>query len=290
MIKTHCVFLVILSAGLLACSEQSLPEFSIPQPITVPSGKPAYGPRLSEGHDGAVTLSWMERKDDGSTLRFSRYDQGSWVAAATAVEDDSMFVNWADLPAVVPLGPDSFLAQWLSYVADSPYAYRILTAFTADNGATWSAPAAPHTDNTPTEHGFVSSYSSSDGVGLIWLDGRNTPDDGMTLRGATLADDGTLSEEALLDNLVCDCCQTDVAETESGPIAIYRDRTEDEVRDIYVSRQLDGEWQAGTPVSNDGWIISGCAVNGPALAAEGKLVVAAWFTAADDSPSVKAAI
>ena len=117
MRKTHGIFLVILSVGLLSCTEQSLPEFNLPQPITVPSGKPAYGPRLSEGHDGMVTLSWMERKGDGSILRFSTYNQDSWLAAATAAEDDQMFVNWADLPAVIPLGPESFLAQWLSYTA-----------------------------------------------------------------------------------------------------------------------------------------------------------------------------
>jgi hypothetical protein len=290
MHKTLCAFLVILSMGLFACAEQSLPEFNNPQPISVPSGKPAYGPRLSEGHDGAVTLSWMERKDDVSFLRFSTYDQGSWPAAETAAEDDNMFVNWADLPAVVPLGSEAFLAHWLSYTVDSPYAYQILSAFSDDNGATWSAPAVPHTDNTPTEHGFVSTYSAIDGTGLIWLDGRNTPNEGMTLRSATLGSKGTLEDQALLDDLVCDCCQTDVAKSESGPIVIYRNRTEDEVRDIYVSRRLKGEWQAGKPVSDDGWIISGCPVNGPSISAEGNLVVAAWFTGANDKPTVKAAV
>jgi hypothetical protein len=290
MWKIHCILLLIITAGLFACTEQNLPEFQNPQPISVPSGKPAHGPRLSEGQDGAVTLSWMERRKDVSSLRFSTYDQGSWLTAVTAAEDDKMFVNWADSPAVVPLGPESFLAHWLSYTADSPYAYRILSAFSGDGGATWSAPRVPHTDNTPTEHGFVSSYSAIDGTSLIWLDGRNTPDQGMTLRGATLGSDGTLSDEILLDDRVCDCCQTDVALTLSGPIAIYRDRTEDEVRDIYVARRLDGIWQAGTPISDDGWIISGCPVNGPSISAKGNLVVAAWFTAANDKPIVKAAV
>jgi len=201
-----------------------------------------------------------------------------------------MFVNWADLPAVTPLATNSLLAHWLSYTADAPYAYQILTAFSDDNGTTWSEPVSPHSDGTPTEHGFVSTYGATGGVGLVWLDGRNTPDAGMTLRGATIKPDGSVSSEAQLDDLVCDCCQTDVAGAKTGPIAIYRNRTDDEVRDIYITRFVDGSWQPGTPVSDDGWVISGCPVNGPAISAAEDLVVVAWFTAANNEPKVKTAL
>jgi len=273
-----------------ACTEQSLPVFENPQPVSVPGGKPAFGPRLSQGADGAAILSWMERNDEGTFLRFSAYDQGSWLAAVNAVNDESMFVNWADLPGVVPIGSGVLLAHWLSYTADAPYAYRVLTARSSDDGASWSAPAAPHTDGTPTEHGFVSTYAASNGTGLVWLDGRNTPEKGMTLRGATLAEDGAFGDETLLDEMVCDCCQTDVAMTDAGPIAIYRNRTDEEVRDIYVSRHVEGKWQPGTPLSDDGWVISGCPVNGPSIAAAEQRVAIAWFTAANNSPKVQTAV
>jgi len=231
----------------------------------------------------------MERGEEGGLLRYSVLDQASWQPAVTVAHDENMFINWADLPAVTPLGTDALLAHWLSYVADSPYAYQILTAFSIDDGISWSTPASPHSDGTPTEHGFLSSYPAGDGVGLIWLDGRETPDKGMTLRGAVLDADGNLSNESVLDDLVCDCCQTDVANTDAGPVAIYRNRTDDEVRDIYVSRYFDGTWQAGTPISDDGWVISGCPVNGPSIDAAGNQVVVAWFTGADNEPKVKTA-
>lgn len=275
---------------LSACTEQTLPVFENSQPISVPSGKPAYGPRLAKGDDDKVVLSWMERNDEGKVLRFSPYDQGTWRPAMVAVEDDAMFVNWADLPAVTPVASGKLMAHWLSYVADATYAYQVLTAFSDDGGASWSRPVSPHTDATPTEHGFVSTYAADDKTGLVWLDGRNTPDDAMTLRTATLASDGGLSDETVLDDSVCDCCQTDIAIAESGPVAIYRNRTEDEIRDIFVARQLDGKWQEGVAVSNDGWEISGCPVNGPVIKANGKLVVAAWFTAANNEPTVKVAV
>jgi hypothetical protein len=289
--RKYFSFLILsLVMTLSACTEQSLPVFENPQPISVPSGKPAYGPRLAKGHDDKLVLSWMERNDEGISLRFSPYDQGTWRPAVVAVKDDAMFVNWADLPAVTPVTSGKLLAHWLSYVADATYAYQVLTAFSDDGGASWSRPVSPHTDGTPTEHGFVSTYAADDGTGLVWLDGRDTPGAAMTLRTATLASDGGLSDETVLDDSVCDCCQTDVAIAQSGPVAIYRNRTEDEIRDIYVARQLDGTWQPGIAVSTDGWEISGCPVNGPVIEANGKLVVAAWFTAANNEPAVKVAV
>ena len=284
--------LAVLPSALLAvaCTEQPLPEFRDPVPMSVPAEQPAIGPRLAQRDRDSAILSWMEKSGETPTLRFSRYDNGSWSEPATAATDEDMFVNWADLPAVTPTGPSTLLAHWLSRTGDAPYAYQVLTARSTDRGASWSDAASPHTDGTQTEHGFVSLYADPRGTGLIWLDGRNTPEAGMTLRGAVIADDGSLEQESELDRLVCDCCQTGVAVTGKGPVAVYRDRTGEEVRDIYVSRRIDGRWQAGTAIADDGWVIDGCPVNGPAIAAVDELVVVAWFTAANDAPVVKAAV
>ena len=43
---------------------------------------------------------------------------------------------------------------------------------------------------------------------------------GMTLRRASLSLDLVLSNELLVDGLICDCCQTDVAITSKGPVAV----------------------------------------------------------------------
>ena len=64
-------------------------------------------------------------------------------------------------------------------------------------------------------------------------------------------------------------------------MVVYRKRSADEIRDIYVARQVDGVWQAGVGVAHDGWRITGCPVNGPAIAAEGSNVAVAWFTNAN---------
>ena len=75
----------------------------------------------------------------------------------------------------------------------------------------------------------------------------------------------------------------------SGPVVAYRDRTEDEIRDIVVVRQVGGAWTEPTLVHNDGWKIAACPVNGPALAARGDTVAIAWFTGAQDTARVRVA-
>jgi hypothetical protein len=109
----------------------------------------------------------------------------------------------------------------------------------------------------------------------------------MTLRTATVNSEGKLLNQQLVDSLICDCCQTDIAMTAKGPVAIYRNRTEDEIRDIYVTRKVNGQWTEGMSINDDYWEIPGCPVNGPEIFARGDIVVAAWFTAANESPKVK---
>ncbi|MGB0331415.1 MAG: hypothetical protein ACPGPE_06310 [Planctomycetota bacterium] len=127
------------------------------------------------------------------------------------------------------------------------------------------------------------------GALCVWLDGRAGGEadhgsghgaGGMQLRARTLDAGGALGPEQLLDDLVCDCCPTDaVALPDGSSVVVYRNRTEDEVRDIWtVRRAPDGGWSEPRPVYQDLWRIAGCPVNGPAVAAEGMTVASAWYT------------
>jgi hypothetical protein len=111
----------------------------------------------------------------------------------------------------------------------------------------------------------------------------------MTLRYTTFGKDGQPRPEALLDPRVCECCQTSAAVTSEGPVVVYRDRSDEEVRDIWIVRLGKGQWSAPAPVHADGWKIDGCPVNGPSVAAAGKRVVVAWYTGAGDKFRVQAA-
>jgi hypothetical protein len=240
----------------------------------------------------------MEKDDDGAALHFSRYIDGQWSERQTIVEGVDMFVNWADMPSVQPMGDNHLAAHWLEMSADLTYSYDVVFAQSNDGGSTWSEPVRPHDDGTPTEHGFVSMYADDSGTGLIWLDGRkmineatgDPLDTGMTLRAATIGSESDVHEEQLVDELICDCCQTDIAVAATGPVAVYRDRTIDEIRDISVTRRIEGQWSAGKPLASDNWEIPGCPVNGPSIIADGDLVAVAWFTGAGGRPVVKLAM
>ena len=70
----------------------------------------------------------------------------------------------------------------------------------------------------------------------------------------------------------------------------YRNRTRDEIRDIYHSRFDGQQWSNPQTVYQDSWKLGACPVNGPQLAAADSTVLLAWHTEADDNPRAKAAI
>ncbi len=295
---TRTFLLLLCPLLLVGCPKPVPPLFQEPIPYSSLSGPNAVGQRLTVGPTGDVLLSWIDREETGGTLRVTRLEDHGWSQPTVVVTDPKMFVNWADFPSVTSLGSGHWIAHWLRYSADQVYSYDVVVAQSADSGASWSPPVSPHTDGTPTEHGFVSTWPTQHGTGMVWLDGRKTGNEpaadptgsGMTLRSAIIDRGGKIDGEQEIDALVCDCCQTDIAVSKRGPLVVYRDRTPGEIRDIWISRHVDGRWQPPEALSTDGWEIAGCPVNGPAIAAHGDLVAVAWFTAARNSPIVKARV
>lgn len=268
-----------------------------------PAGGDSREPELFATADGRVILSWVEKTGEKRhALRFAVREASGWSAPGTAAEGDNWFVNWADFPSVVALPDGSLAAHWLVKSGPSTYAYDVNISRSKDGGKTWGKPVVPHTDGTKTEHGFVSLLPLQDGrLGAVWVDGRATKDvkegheeEGplpvsMQLRYAAVGADGKLSDEAVLDERICECCQTSAAMTLEGPIAAYRDRSEREVRDIYFVRQQPAGWSGPRPVHADNWEIKACPVNGPSLSADGRRVALAWFTGEGDSARVQVA-
>lgn len=249
-------------------------------------------PNLSLTPDNHVLLSWTEPTQDGHALKFSAWDGRDWQTPGTIAAGPDWFVNWADFPSVIVLPNGDLAAHWLQREGPDTYAYGVRIVRSSDSGATWSEPVTPHRDGTLTEHGFVTLYPvGQSSVGAVWLDGRQMVDEGgaMSLRSAVLDRDGTLTEEALLDGRTCDCCQTAVAVTGTGPVVVYRDRDADEIRDISVVRYANDQWSTPVPVHADRWLMPACPVNGPVITNTATGLLAAWFTAADNESRVNVA-
>ncbi len=262
--------------------------------VTSPALPGAGQQNLAVGPEGRIYLTWVDRlPDSSSALRFAALGS-EWSRPRTIAAGRDWFINWADFP-MLAVTDRTMVAHWLQKSASSTYAYDIRLSRSTDAGDTWSAPVIPHRDGTPTEHGFASMFPAGDGaVGVVWVDGRRTADADrtrhqMNLRTTTVLANGTLGPEVELDDRICDCCQTAAAMTSDGPVVVYRDRTNDEIRDIGIVRRVGDAWTAPAIVAADGWRINACPVNGPAVAAEGRRVVVAWFTGADGTRRVKAA-
>lgn len=285
------VTLGLLAASGIAGSPANPPGW---KPADPPAGPGAMAPSLTvSGQD--VLLTWLEplgpaKEPTGHQLRFARLSGDRWSKPATVVSGPGFFANWADFPAVGQAPDGSLTAHWLAKTGDDTYAYGIYLARSADGGATWSKTGMLHDDKIPAEHGFVSWVPEPSGLRAFWLDGRETPKKRpMTLRTALL-DKGKPKSSELVDDRVCDCCQTDAALAAAGPVVAFRDRSAEEVRDIYVVRRTASGWSKPVRVGADDWKIPGCPVNGPAIAAAGKQVAVAWFTAAPPGPRVQLAL
>lgn len=259
-------------------------------------------PNFAVTADGRAILTWLEPlSEHRHALRFAVREAGAarWSEPRTILESDSFFVNWADFPSLVALADGSWIVHWLARVPGGTYAYHVRLAVSRDQGATWSRPVTAHRDRTPQEHGFVSMVPWDDSTAaLIWLDGRDMKaaanpehdsEGDMTLRFATVTAGGRLGQEAVLDRRTCECCQTAMTRAASALVVAYRDRSPAEIRDIAVTRLVDGRWTEPAHVGSDNWHFPGCPVNGPSLAARGDTVAIAWFTAPEGTARVFAA-
>ena len=273
---------------------------------TIPTPCQSGGePNLHITKSGKAILSWVEYTNDTTdALVYSTLLEEGWSKPNLVAYGNDWFVNWADFPSIVTYGnkEEHIAAHWLQKSAGGTYDYDIKIAQSLDGGAQWQPHFLLNQDGIAAEHGFVTMIPTNDTtLFATWLDGRYTKtEDGsdghehehggaMTLRGGFIHADNTLTGDIELDNRVCDCCQTSAAYTSNGVIVAYRDRSEEEVRDITIVRQVGLDWTRPRKVFADNWEIAGCPVNGPKIIADGDKVAIAWFTMANDMAQVKVA-
>ncbi len=281
--------IAIIVSAVLALAASPVPTVSeIKSPAPPGSGQP----NLTVAADGRVFLSWIEADTpQGYVLRFSVRGAQGWSAPKTIARGANWFVSDADVPSLAVLSDGTLAADWfVASVGPRSEAYDVNLVFSKDGGTTWSKPLMPHRDGKKRQHGFVSLVPTPDAkLAAIWLDGRNMPSEeegDMALMYTTIAANGTLGPETQIDNRACECCKTSMTATADGLVAVYRDRSDKEIRDISIVRYANGRWSQPQALTNDGWEIDGCPINGPAVSANGRNVAVAWFTAPDDKSQV----
>jgi len=296
------VLSLLLIISLFSCKPEikktstSTPEIqqeSVIQLLSSPVNSNSSLPRLySNGKE--ILMSWVEKKDTITVLKYSSFSNDSWTASNEIISGNDWFVNWADYPAIAE-NNGNILTNILQKSAKGTYDYDIKLSLFSKEKEGWENNILLNLDGKQSEHGFVSMLPyQDDSFFVTWLDGRTLVDvpkekEQMTLRGAIITKDGEVTKDVLLDERTCECCNTATTMTANGPIVVYRDRSQHEIRDISIVRYVNGIWTKPQIAVTDNWYIPGCPVNGPAIDAIDNNVALAWFTAADDNPKVQIA-
>ena len=293
MVRLSLCFLIFFPTVLAAQVSDNVSE------IATPVGINAMDPALFKIANGGMIMSWTEPDGTGFSVKTSTLQGGNWSKPATVTTSNSLFVNWADFPTIAAFNDGTLAVSWLQENANLSYAYDINIALSSDVGKSWGPPIVPHDDQSRRQHGFLTLLPTvGNEMIAIWLDARKYNSQGakdsygnaVQLRSTTVGKDGSLGKDIPLDLRACSCCQTSAAITGNGTVLIaYRDRTADEIRDISIVRRHNGIWSDPVNVHADGWEISGCPINGPAIDAQATDAVVAWFTGADNIATIKVA-
>ena len=290
-------YILLLIAVLSACKTNEKQEATLvinfmDSPTQTSSGEPYLFTDLN----GNTYLSWIEVMEGVNYLKFSKLENGKWLKPQLIRSGENWFVNWADYPLIAANGKQ-LMAHYLGKSSESTFSYDVMLTTSQDEGITWSEPKPVHDDAKQAEHGFVSILPYGENFLVAWLDGRNTVMEGMenheghhgqmSIRAAIMDINGMKSNEWELDNRTCDCCQTGTALTDSGPVVVYRDRSDEEIRDMSIVRFVNGQWTEPKTVYADNWKIAGCPVNGPRVSASENNLAIAWFSSPEGNASVR---
>ena len=284
IILTFCIL------SLISCTKNNV----IIENIPFSYGKNNAQPNLVS-FNGSISLSWISTlNNDDALLHLTQLKDGKWMKPLTIAKGSDWFINWADFPAHA-INQNLILTSYLKKSSVGTYDYDIMLNLRDFSGKKIKEDFLLNTDGFEAEHGFVSIVpNKNQGFFITWLDGRNTTVkdlDGhtkpMTIRFAEITQNGDIINENELDGATCDCCQTSIAMTGFGPIVVYRDRSDKEVRDIYTARNLNGIWEEPKLLHDDGWVINGCPVNGPKAVSNSSNLAIAWFTVVNNKPEVK---
>ena len=289
--------ILILLFWVWAC-KPATPELIELESIPFPKMENAAMPSLFAS-DSNLYISWVTMGNDTTAeLYYSKLNsERQWAAPLMIHQGSNWFVNWADFPALVE-NQGVLLSHILQKSSPETFAYDVKLQVLPKGASQWKLNLPLHQDSTLTEHGFVSlaPYTSTSFFSS-WLDGRETGGGGhdhaahsggpMSIRAAEIDFNGKVLWDELLDAKTCDCCQTSGAITDLGPVVVYRNRSDREIRDIAITRLVEGKWTEPTLIYADGWEISGCPVNGPKVVAKGSNLLVGWFTAPKGIQQVK---
>lgn len=274
--------------SLFMASILALPAFSQSlsvAPFANPAAPGSLQPNWYVAPDGSAVFSWIEPSQSESfTLKYAVRRGASWSATTSIAANRHFFRHPAEVPEVLSLPGGHWFAHWVeSPGGDSDAEYVYVSSST--DGTHWTTPLQAHRDKSPIQHGPASMIANPDGSGSIfWLEALKGEDDPVALKRTIVDAAGKEIREEVIQSDVCGCCPTAATRSSKGLLLAFRAHSQDNIRDIAVTRLENGKWTTPKIVNADNWHIEACPSNAAAVAAKGSHVAVAWFTGAQDNP------
>ena len=159
-----------------------------------------------------------------------------------------------------------------------------LMASWSSMASTWTKPVCIAPKAVASGNSYASVAAGADGlVAAAWLDSRNKSGGGPHVFVAISEDGGkTWGDAFSVAAGACPCCRPGIAISDKRAISVsWRNVETGDIRDIFTVSSTDGGKSFSKPklLVRDGWRVNGCPHTGCALAYQGELLHAAWYSA-----------
>lgn len=266
----------------------------------------AAEPVTATAPDGGFYVAWVNHNANSkSDVMLARYDSEGTTSGAPVMvnEQAGVATAWRGDPPSVAVADKSVYVLWTARVeSNGKKGTDLYLSVSHDQGKTFASAVKVNDDKLPGAHGMHSLAVANDGkIYAAWLDERNiiTPKPSKHAGGhhmesnrelfvAHSTDGGkTFSPNRKVAENACPCCKTALAVSPDGTLyAGWRQVLPGNFRHIAVASSTDGGANFSAPVivSDDKWMLQGCPVSGPSLAADasGTLKVV-WYAAGEDA-------
>lgn len=292
-------------AGETVAKKAAVGEFSAP--LRLSNGNTdAAEPALAAAGDGTIYAAWVEhRPKREADVMFTRLDQnGNAVSQPVRVNPrEGQASAWrGDPPTIATAKDGSIYVGWTGRSAAEGHATDIFLSTSRDGGRTFEQPVKVNDDKELVVHGMHSIGVDGNGrILLAWLDERSVKMEMTDEKGkmdehkmeanrevyvASSTDGGrTFSKNILVAREACPCCKTALTVAPDGRVYVaWRQVLPGNYRHIAVASSTDSGQSFSEPViaSDDKWMIAGCPVSGPALAASSdNMLRVLWYSAGE---------
>ncbi len=260
--------IALLFCGAVLTSSQTVKNYLLPK-----SANNRQFPKVKRSINGTVVLTYVEQmgtmatiyvvisKDSGLTWSQPR-SPGMVVFASIGLQRQPYAI--ADNQGVLH-------CIWEG--SKSGDVQRIRYSRSTDDGATWSVPALVDTTTTNAQDFSSIACDATGNLYVSFINGNLPLPDGYEHIFMVRSTNAGVSWEprTRVDQFIaggsCECCQQNIAVSQTGEIAVAFRSNISNRRDIFVARSTDqGEtFDEPTLVQNEKWMINACPATGPNL-------------------------